>query len=156
MTEMSVTPEPAGATRFRNPPDAVIRAILAAPKTFAVVGCSPDPTRDSHRIARLLQQRGHRVIPVNPRADVVLGERCRPSLAAVGEPIDVVDVFRRPEAVPAIVDDAIAAGASVVWLQLGVVHEEAALRAQRAGLTVVMDRCPAIEYARLFGGGDAA
>jgi predicted CoA-binding protein len=149
-------PENGDVAGFRNPPDTVIREILAAPKTIAVIGCSPDPTRDSHRIAQLLQQRGHRVIPVNPAPAVVLGEVSRPSLAAISEPIDVVDVFRRPDAVPAIVDEAIAAGASVLWLQLGVVHVQAALRAQRAGLTVVMDRCPAIEYARLFGRGDVA
>ncbi len=141
---------------FRNPPDTVIRAILGSPKTIAVVGCSPDPMRDSHRIAALLQRRGHRVIPVNPAADVILGERSRRSLAAVAEPVDVVDVFRRPDAVPEIVDEAIAVGASVLWLQLGVVHVPAALRAQHAGLTVVMDRCPAIEYARLFDRGDVA
>jgi predicted CoA-binding protein/protein-tyrosine-phosphatase len=151
--EMSSTPDPSGSVGFRNPPDTVIREILGSPKTIAVIGCSPDETRDSHRIARLLQQRGHRMIPVNPTADVVLGERCRPTLAAIEERVDVVDVFRRPDAVPAIVDEAIAAGAPVLWLQLGVVHVEAALRAQRAGLTVVMDRCPAIEYPRLFGGG---
>jgi len=120
--------------------------------TWAVVGASPSPARDSHRIARLLQQRGHRVISVNPAADVILGEPALPSLAAINEPIDVVDVFRRSDAVPAIVDEAIAAHARVLWLQLGVVDEDAASRAQRAGLTVVMDRCPAIEYARLLPG----
>ncbi|MBI3770985.1 MAG: CoA-binding protein [Deltaproteobacteria bacterium] len=138
-------------TEFRNPVDDVIRGILGTRRTIAVVGCSPDPTRDSHRIARLLQERGHRVIPVNPAADVVLGERCRSSLGAIEEAVEVVDVFRRPAAVPAIVEEAIAIGALVLWLQLGVVHVEAALRAQAAGLTVVMDRCPAIEYPRLFG-----
>ncbi len=136
---------------FDNPTDDEIRAILGAPRTIAVVGCSPDPTRDSHRIARLLQERGHRVIPVNPAAAVVLGERCRPSLAAIDEAVEVVDVFRRPDAVPSVVDEAIAIGASVLWLQLGVIHVEGALRARAAGMTVVMDRCPAIEYPRLFG-----
>ena len=138
---------------FTNPADDEIRAILSSPRTVAVVGCSPDPARDSHRIARLWQERGHRLIPVNPAAATVLGEPCRPSLRAIGERVDVVDVFRRPEHVPAIVDDAIVIGARVLWLQLGVVHVEAALRARQAGLTVVMDRCPAIEYPRLFAAG---
>jgi len=144
------------AAEFANPSDDEIRAILAVPRTVAVVGCSPDPGRDSHRIARLWRERGHRVIPVNPTVPAgarILGEASRPSLRAVEEPIDVVDVFRRPEAVPALADEAIAVGARVLWLQLGVVHVEAALRAGRAGLTVVMDRCPAIEYPRLFGAG---
>jgi predicted CoA-binding protein len=141
----------APAVEFRNPDDAAIRAILATPRTVAVVGCSPDPMRDSHRIARLWREWGHRVIPVNPQAGVILGEPSRKSLRDVDEPIDVVDVFRRPDAVPAIVDDVIAIRAPVLWLQLGVVHVPAALRAQAAGTTVVMDRCPAIEYPRLFG-----
>jgi uncharacterized protein len=139
------------AEEFRNPSDDEIRAILGVPRTVAVVGCSPDPGRDSHRIARLWRERGHRLIPVNPNAEAILGEPCLPSLRAISEHVDVVDVFRRPEAVPAIVDDAIAIGAAVLWLQLGVVHVEAARRAQQAGLTVVMDRCPAIEYPRLYG-----
>ncbi|MBY0274868.1 CoA-binding protein [Candidatus Binatia bacterium] len=135
---------------FRNPPDDVIRDILTAPKTIAVVGCSANPARDSHDIARLLQRRGHRVIPVNPAETSVLGERCWPTLRDVPEPIDVVDVFRRPEFVAEVARDAIAIGARVLWLQLGVIDVRAALETQRAGLTVVMDRCPKIEYARLF------
>lgn len=136
--------------RFENPPDAVIREILASPRTIAVVGCSANPARDSHDIARLLQQRGHRVIPVNPAERVVLGERCWPSLRDVPEPVEVVDVFRRPEFVAEVARDAVAIGARVLWLQLGVVDVGAALEARRAGLTVVMDRCPKIEYRRLF------
>jgi len=138
------------AERFRNPPDAAIRDVLATSRTVAVVGCSSDPSRDSHRIARLLQQHGHRVVPVNPTETEVLGERCYPSLRDVPEPVDMVDVFRRPEFVAGIADDAIAVGARILWLQLGVIDEAAALRAQAAGLTVIMDRCPAIEYRRLF------
>jgi uncharacterized protein len=138
------------AARFANPTDAVIREILATPQTVAVVGCSSDPSRDSHRIARLMQQRGHRVIPVNPTEREVLGETCYPSLRDVPEPIDMVDVFRRPEFVAGVAADAIAVGAKTLWLQLGVIDEQAALDAQAAGLTVVMDRCPAIEYRRLF------
>ena len=139
-----------GDGRFANPPDDVIREILSTPKTIAVVGCSANPRRDSHDIARLLQRRGHRVIPVNPAETDVLGERCWPTLRDVPEPIDVVDVFRRPEFVAEVARDAIAVGARVLWLQLGVIDETAALEARRAGLTVVMDRCPKIEYARLF------
>jgi len=135
---------------FHNPPDAEIREILAHPMTIAVVGCSPDPSRDSHRIARLLQMKGHRVIPVNPSGGVILGEGCHATLAAVPERVDMVDVFRRPDAVPAIVDETIPIKARYLWLQLGVVHEDAAARARAAGITVIMDRCPAIEYRRLF------
>jgi len=138
--------------RFENPGDDEIRSLLAERRTYAVVGCSPDPSRDSHEIARLLQSRGHRVVPVRPGGGEILGERAWPDLLSVPVPVDVVDVFRRPEHVPAIVEDAIAIGARALWLQLGVVHEEAALRARDAGLVVVMDRCPAIELRRLFGG----
>lgn len=135
---------------FTNPPDAQIRDILAVPRTVAVVGCSPDPDRDSHRIAALLKAKGHRVIPVNPACQEILGERCFASLRDIPEPVDMVDVFRRPEFVDHIVDDAIAIRAKILWLQLGVINEPAAHKARAAGLTVVMDRCPAIEYRRLF------
>jgi hypothetical protein len=126
-----------------------LRHLLTHTRTWAVVGCSPDPRRDSHRIAALLQARGFRVIPVNPAADELLGERCFPDVASVPEPIDVVDVFRRSEQAGAHVDEAIAAGAQGVWLQLGVIDHAAADRARAAGLRVVMDRCPAIELPRL-------
>ncbi len=126
-----------------------IRFALQQTRTWAVVGCSPDPGRDSHRIAALLQRRGFRVIPVNPAASVILGERCFPSLAEVGEPVDVVDVFRRASEAGAHVDEAIEIGAKAVWLQLGVIDDAAAARAREAGLRVVMDRCPAIELPRL-------
>jgi predicted CoA-binding protein len=135
---------------FENPSDTAIRDILANPKTIAVVGCSPDPDRDSHRIAALLKAKGHRVIPVNPTSKEILGERCYASVRDIPEKVDMVDVFRRPEFVDAIADDAIAAGARILWLQLDVINEPAAAKAQNAGLTVVMDRCPAIEYRRLF------
>jgi len=126
-----------------------IRWALTETATWAVVGCSPDPSRDSHRIAALLQRRGFRVIPVNPAADEILGERCHPSLADIGEPVDVVDVFRRSSAAGAHVDEAIAIGARGVWLQLGVIDEEAVARARAAGMRAVMDRCPAIELPKL-------
>jgi uncharacterized protein len=131
------------------PPVDDIRAILTGTRTWAVVGCSPDPSRDSHRIASMLQRRGYTVIPVNPLATEILGERCYPTLEAAPEGIEVVDVFRRPEAAGAHVDEAIAIGARAVWMQLGVVDEAAAERGRAAGLRVVMDRCPAIELPRL-------
>ncbi len=131
------------------PPVDEVRAILTSTRVWAVVGCSPDRWRDSHRIAALLQSRGHRVIPVNPHADEILGERAYPSLEAIGEPVEVVDVFRRSSKAGPHVDEAIAVGAAVVWMQLGVIDEDAAVRARKAGLHVVMDRCPAIELARM-------
>jgi predicted CoA-binding protein len=135
---------------FQNPPDDAIRAVLATPQTVAVVGCSPNPERDSHRIAKLLQSRGHRVIPVNPGHHSILGETCYASLRDIPEQVAMVDIFRRSEEVAPIVDEAIEVGARIVWMQLGVIDERAAAAAQDAGLTVVMDRCPAIEYRRLF------
>ncbi len=128
-----------------------IRELLTTTHTWAVVGCSPDPRRDSNRIARLLQGHGFRVIPVNPSAREVLGQPCYPNLAAIpaSERIEVVDVFRRRDQAGAHVDEAIAIGARAVWLQLGVIDEDAAQRALAAGLQVVMDRCPAIELPRL-------
>ncbi|HET6371738.1 MAG TPA: CoA-binding protein [Candidatus Polarisedimenticolia bacterium] len=121
------------------------REILRAYKTFAVVGLSDRPDRPSHSVALFLKQRGYRIVPVNPALTEVLGERCYPSLKEIPFPIEVVDIFRRSEFVGPIVDDAIAIGAKVVWMQLGVIDEIAAERARAAGLEVVMDRCPAIE-----------
>jgi predicted CoA-binding protein len=135
---------------FQNPPDETIKMVLATPQTVAVIGCSPNPERDSHRIAQLLKARGHRVIPVNPGHRAILGETCYASLRDIPEKVDMVDIFRRSEHVAPIVDEAIEVGARIVWMQLGVIDERAATKAQSAGLTVVMDRCPAIEYRRLF------
>jgi uncharacterized protein len=127
-----------------------IRALLTQTRTWAVVGCSPDPSRDSHRIAALLIREGFRVIPVNPNVDgELLGERCHASLRDIDERVDVVDIFRRADQAGAHVDEAIAIGATGVWMQLGVIDEAAAERARAAGLRVVMDRCPAIELPRL-------
>lgn len=137
-------------TIFQNPPDSVVAEILSHPRRIAVVGCSPEPSRDSHRIARLLAEKGHTVLPVNPRVTSIFGQCCYPSLAVAPPPIEMVDVFRRSSEVAGVVDETIAVGARILWLQLGVIDQEAALRAQRAGITVVMDRCPAIEYRRLF------
>ncbi|MCW3015918.1 MAG: CoA-binding protein [Solirubrobacterales bacterium] len=129
----------------------IIREVLTATKTWAVVGCSPNPARDSHRVARFLQERGYRVIPVNPNATELLGERCYPSVSAIpdAEGVEVVDIFRRSELAGEHVDEAISISAKAVWLQLGVIDGAAAARAHEAGLAVVMDRCPAIELPRL-------
>lgn len=135
---------------------ATARAILERGGTWAVVGCSPDPRRDSNRVARFLQSRGCRVIPVNPAADEeVLGEPCYPDLASIPASvgIDVVDVFRRSDQAGAHVDEAIEIGAHAAWMQLGVVDEEAAERGRAAGLQVVMNRCPMIDHPRFFGSG---
>jgi predicted CoA-binding protein len=131
--------------------DDAVRTLLTTTRTWAVVGCSPDPSRDSHRIARLLQSRGFRVIPVNPSVDEVLGERAYPSVTAIpaAERVEVVDIFRRADQAGAHVDEAIAIGARGVWMQLGVIDHAAEQRARVAGLDVVMDRCPAIELPRL-------
>ena len=131
--------------------EADIKNILEESKTVAVVGLSPNEERDSHRVAKYLQSQGYRIIPVNPKADEILGERSYPDLVSIAEPIDVVDVFRRSEAVPEIVEEAIKVGARTVWMQEGVIHKEAAARAREAGLQVVMDRCMMIEHRRHFG-----
>ncbi len=125
--------------------------VLTELRVWAVVGCSPDPWRDSHRIAKLLQDRGYRVIPVNPKCDEVLGERCYASLHDIPpeEGVEVVDIFRRSSEAGTHVDEAIEIGAKAVWMQLGVIDSDAAQRAREAGLRVVMDRCPAIELPRL-------
>ena len=123
--------------------------LLRTARNIAVVGLSPEPYRPSHIVASYLQSQGYRVFPVNPEADEILGEKCYPNLRAVPERIDIVDIFRRPEQVPDVVDEAIQVGARAVWMQLGVINEEAADKARRAGLIVVMDRCIHVEHARL-------
>jgi predicted CoA-binding protein/ubiquinone/menaquinone biosynthesis C-methylase UbiE len=137
--------------------DGTIRDVLRGYRTWAVVGCSPNPARDSHRVARFLKSRGYRVIPVNPEASEILGERSYASLHDIPRDagVQVVDIFRRSDRAGQHVDEAIAIGAAAVWLQLGVVDRAAAERALDAGLEVVMDRCPAIELPRL-GSADAA
>ena len=126
--------------------------ILERYRRIAMVGLSSNPFRPSHFAALYLMAEGYDVIPVNPREDSILGRPSYPSLAAIPGGIEVVDIFREPAAVPAIVDEAIGIGAKVIWMQLGVIHEEAAARARAAGLEVVMDRCMKIEHARFFGG----
>jgi len=134
--------------------DQEIRELLTAARTVAVVGISDDPERDSYMVAEFLQRQGYRIIPVNPRLVnlniQVLGEKPYATLRDVPEKIDIVDIFRRPETVMPVVEDAIAAGAGAVWMQLSIVNEEAAARAEAAGLNVVMNRCMAVEYRRLM------
>ncbi len=134
-----------------NPTDDDIATLLRRVKTIALIGASAKPQRPSHEVMEYLQGRGYRVIPVNPglAGKMLLGETVRENLAAIPEPVDMVDIFRRSEAVGGIVDQAIAIGAKSVWMQLGVRDEEAAAKARAAGLTVVMNRCPKIEIARL-------
>jgi predicted CoA-binding protein len=126
--------------------------ILRTVRSIAMVGLSANQYRPSHFAAIYLIAEGYNVIPVNPREKEILGRRCYPSLLDLPEPVDVVDIFRDRSAVPALVEEAIAIHAKVVWMQLGVIHEEAAARAKAAGLQVVMDACMKIEHARFFGG----
>ena len=118
-------------------------------KTIAVVGLSDNPDRDSHRVSKYMQSQGYRIIPVNPMIQETLGEKSYPDLKSIPDPIDMVDIFRNSEAAGPITDEAIAAGAKVVWMQLGVRNDAAAARAETAGLTVIMNRCPKIEFGRL-------
>lgn len=130
--------------------DDEVREILTTARTIAIVGASTKPYRDANSIADFLIREGYDVIPVNPAYTETNGRTCYPTLQAIGRPVDLVDVFRNPDAVDDVVDDAIAAGAKVLWLQLDVVNETAARRAEAAGLRVVMDRCIAVEHRRLM------
>jgi predicted CoA-binding protein len=123
--------------------------LLRSARTIAVVGISDDPRRDSHRIGSYLKDAGYTIFPVNPNLHAVLGLNAYPDLASIGREIDVVDVFRRPDAVPAVVADAIRAGARSIWLQYGTVNNQAVSAALSAGLDVVVDRCIMIEHRRL-------
>ncbi len=131
--------------------DAEISALLKETRTIAMIGASDRPDRASHGVMKFLQDQGYRVIPVNPQitGEHIHGEYVWRELSQIGEPIDMVDIFRRSEAAGEAVDQAITAGAKSVWMQLGVISEDAAARAEAAGLKVVMDRCPKIELARL-------
>ena len=126
--------------------------VLKTYKHIAMVGLSSNPFRPSHFAAIYLLSKGYDVVPVNPRENEVLRQKSYPSLRDVPGPVEVVDIFREQSAVPSIVEEAIAVGAKVIWMQLGVIHEAAAERARPAGLEVVMDRCMKIEHARFFGG----
>jgi predicted CoA-binding protein len=124
-----------------NPPDPELKRLLTEATTIAMVGASSNPEKASYGIMQKLQKAGYRVIPVNPRETEILGERSYPSLIDVPERVDIVDVFRRPEDAPSIADDAVTIGAKALWLQEGIVSEDAAARAQAGGLIVVMDKC---------------
>jgi predicted CoA-binding protein len=129
-----------------------LRRILARSRTLAVVGLSAQWYRPSYFAAKYMQDHGYRIIPVNPRYDEVLGEKCFPDLRSIPEPVDLVDCFRKAGDIPPLADEAIAIGAKVLWMQLGIVNEAAARRASAAGLDVVMNRCVKIEHARILGG----
>jgi predicted CoA-binding protein len=129
-----------------------LRRILGQYRVIAVVGLSADWYRPSYFAAKYMQEHGYRVIPVNPKYAEILGEKCYPSLKAIPEKVEIVDVFRKSADVPPVAEEAIAIGAQVLWQQLGVRNEAAAARARAAGLETVMDRCVKIEHARLFGG----
>jgi predicted CoA-binding protein len=131
---------------------ATLRRILRTSRTIAVVGLSADWFRPSYFAAKYMQEHAYRIVPVNPRYETVLGERCHATLETIEVPVDIVDVFRKTEDVLPIAEQAIAIGAKCLWQQIGVKNEEAAALAAAAGLEVVMDRCVKIEHARLFGG----
>ena len=134
---------------FENPDDAALRALLTSVKTIAVVGLSPQGERPSYRVAQAMQRYGYRIVPVRPKIDEVLGEKAYPSLADIPFKVDLVDVFRAAEHVPAIVEQALALHLPAIWIQEGIVHNAAAQRAQAGGMTVVMDRCLLKETIRL-------
>lgn len=127
--------------QYTNPSDDEIRRVLQTYRKVAVVGLSSNPGRASRGVARYLQGQGFKIIPVNPKEKEILGEKAYPDLNSIPEKFEIVDIFRKSEHVPAIVDQAIKSGAKVVWMQQGVVNHEAAIRASENGLTVVMDRC---------------
>ena len=129
--------------------NADIKEIVTKYHTIAVVGLSPDAGKPSFEVAAYLQRAGYRIIPVNPACQEILGERCYPTLAEIPDQVEIVDVFRRPEFLPQIVEQAISKGAKVVWMQEGIVNQQAADRAEAAGLAVVMDRCLLKEHHKL-------
>ncbi len=127
-----------------------IKALLETAHVIAIVGLSPKEKRPSNLVARYLLDVGYTVIPVNPGHVEILGLKCYPDLSAIDQPVDIVDIFRRPEAVPPIVDEAIAIGAKAVWMQLGVINYQAAAQAKESGLMVIMDRCLKIDHCQLI------
>ena len=129
-----------------------LRRILMRSRTLAVVGLSAQWYRPSYFAAKYMQDHGYRIIPVNPRYGEVLGRTCYPDLRSIPEPVDLVDCFRKSPEIPPLAEDAIAIGARVLWMQLGIVNEAAAQQAAAAGLDVVMNRCVKIEHARILGG----
>jgi len=138
-------------SEHRNPSDEEVGKLLEQAKRIAVVGLSPKPERDSHRVALYLQQQGYAIIPIYPREDEILGEKVYRRVQDIPEPVDLVDVFRRAEDLPEVVDDAVAAQAGALWFQLDCVNEAAAAKATAAGAIVVMDRCLMVEHSRILG-----
>jgi predicted CoA-binding protein len=138
-------------SEHRNPSEEEVRKLLEQARRIAVVGLSPKPERDSHRVALYLQQQGYTIIPIYPREDEILGEKVYRRVQDIPEPVDLVDVFRRAEDLPEVVDDALAAQAAALWFQLDCVNEAAAAKATAAGATVVMDRCLMVEHSRILG-----
>jgi predicted CoA-binding protein len=135
---------------FQNPDADQIKALLQRVKTIAVVGLSPKADRPSYGVSKAMQSFGYRIVPVRPAVDEVLGEKAYAKLADIPFPVDLVDVFRESAAIPAIVEECLAIGAPAIWIQEGIVHEEAAEKARAAGLTVVMDRCIYKDHVRLM------
>ena len=135
---------------WQNPDDETIRTLLRSAKNIAVVGCSPKPDRTSHQIAAFLLEQGYNMIPVHPQADTILGQTCYPTLADIPVPIDIVDVFRKPEFTPPIAEAAVAIGAKSLWLQQGIANEDSWRIATEGGLTCIMDRCIAVMYRLLL------
>ncbi len=135
--------------RYQDP--LTIQRLLHTAKTIAIVGLSDNELRASHFVGYYLRRHGYRVIPVNPRQTEILGQKCYPSLLDVPEPLDIVDVFRAPDALPGIARDAVAIGAGALWCQFGVINTDAALIAEDGGMTVIMDRCLKVEHARYLG-----
>lgn len=139
-----------GSGQYINPPDGQIKEILQKYNNVAVVGLSSNQTRPSYGVAEYLQRKGFKIIPVNPNETEILGEKAYPNLGSIPEKIEIVDIFRRAEHVPPIVDEAIKIGAKVIWMQLGVVNDAAAIKASQSGLAVVMDRCIYRDHRTLF------
>jgi uncharacterized protein len=135
--------------RYQDP--LTIQRVLHNSKTIAIVGLSDNELRASHFVGYYLKRHGYQVIPVNPRKTEILGQKCYPSLLDVPEPVDIVDVFRAPDALPGIARDAVAIHAGTLWCQFGVINEEGARIAEEGGLTVIMDRCLKVEHARYLG-----
>lgn len=136
---------------FLNPHEDDIKELLREARTIAVVGLSDQPERDSHRVAKFLQEKGYRIIPVNPKLESVLGEKCYKKVSEIPHHIDIVDVFRRSIDTPSVVQDSLIKDPKAVWLQLGIKNDDSARIAKENNITIIMDRCIKIDYARLLG-----
>ncbi len=135
---------------YVHPSDEYLRNLLKNSKTIAVVGLSDKPDRDSYRVAKYMQEKGYKIIPVNPRVKTILGEHCYSGLRDIPEKVDIVNIFRRSELVPPIIREAIELNPEAIWLQLGIVNEEAFEIAEKAGIGFIMDKCIKVEYERLL------